>query len=231
MQSKSPENRPVFAAYLNMARQNAFETLCHISKLMGIEVDEAEKDKENRLWEMKVVKELSVEDIKSERKLKLIKLFHSHFPFLKPIIDVEQRNPNGYIPTELDEDPSQEQVKEELATKIVYASPLKYYAILENMFRLLNALRNEYTHANPEKVSMAQKLKLHENVVRYAYNCLDGGRRVVKQRFGNFDLPSDKDAYAFLTDTRVRYNKELIPDKFKIVKIKGKEKKFKNLNL
>lgn len=225
MQSKSPENRPVFAAYLNMARQNAFETLCHISKLMGIEVDEAEKDKENRLWEMKVVKELSVEDIKSERKLKLIKLFHSHFPFLKPIIDVEQRNPNGYIPTELDEDPSQEQVKEELATKIVYASPLKYYAILENMFRLLNALRNEYTHANPEKVSMAQKLKLHENVVRYAYNCLDGGRRVVKQRFGNFDLPSDKDAYAFLTDTRVRYNKELIPDKFKIVKIKGKEKK------
>lgn len=225
MQSKSPENRPVFAAYLNMARQNAFETLCHISKLMGIEVDEAEKDKENRLWEMKVVKELSVEDIKSERKLKLIKLFHSHFPFLKPIIDVEQRNPNGYIPTELDEDPSQEQVKEELATKIVYASPLKYYAILENMFRLLNALRNEYTHANPEKVSMAQKRKLHENVVRYAYNCLDGGRRVVKQRFGNFDLPSDKDAYAFLTDTRVRYNKELIPDKFKIVKIKGKEKK------
>ena len=225
MQSKSPENRPVFAAYLNMARQNAFETLCHISKLMGIEVDEAEKDKENRLWEMKVVKELSVEDIKSERKLKLIKLFHSHFPFLKPIIDVEQRNPNGYIPTELDEDPSQEQVKEELATKIVYASPLKYYAILENMFRLLNALRNEYTHANPEKVSMAQKRKLHENVVRYAYNCLDGGRRVVKQRFGNFDLPSDEDAYAFLTDTRVRYNKELIPDKFKIVKIKGKEKK------
>ena len=225
MQSKSPENRPVFAAYLNMARQNAFETLCHISKLMGIELDEAEKDKENRLWEMKVVKELSTEEIKSERKLKLIKLFHSHFPFLKPIIDVEQRNPNGYIPTELDEDPTQEQIEQELTGKMVYASPLKYYAILENMFRLLNALRNEYTHANPEKVSMAQKQKLHENVVRYAYNCLDGGRRVVKQRFGNFDLPLDKDAYAFLTDTKVRYDKELIPDKFKIVRIKGKERK------
>ena len=225
MQSKSPENRPVFAAYLNMARQNAFETLCHISKLMGIEVNDAEKEKENRLWEMKVVKELSVEEIKSERKLKLIKLFHSHFPFLKPIMDVEQRNPNGYIPTELDEDPTQEQIEQELTGKMVYASPLKYYAILENMFRLLNALRNEYTHANPEKVSMAQKRKLHENVVRYAYNCLDGGRRVVKQRFGNFDLPSDKDAYAFLTDTKVRYDKELIPDKFKIVRIKGKERR------
>ena len=225
MQSKSPENRPVFAAYLNMARQNAFETLCHISKLMGIEVDETEKDKENRLWEMKVVKELSVEEIKSERKLKLIKLFHSHFPFLKPIMDVEHRNPNGYIPTELDEDPTQEQIEQELTGKMVYASPLKYYAILENMFRLLNALRNEYTHANPEKVSMAQKRKLHENVIRYAYNCLDGGRRVVKQRFGNFDLPLDKDAYAFLTDTKVRYDKELIPDKFKIVRIKGKERK------
>ena len=225
MQSKSPENRPVFAAYLNMARQNAFETLCHISKLMGIEVNDAEKEKENRLWEMKVVKELSVEEIKSERKLKLIKLFHSHFPFLKPIMDVEQRNPNGYIPTELDEDPTQEQIEQELTGKMVYASPLKYYAILENMFRLLNALRNEYTHANPEKVSMAQKQKLHENVVRYAYNCLDGGRRVVKQRFGNFDLPLDKDAYAFLTDTKVRYDKELIPDKFKIVRIKGKERK------
>ena len=108
---------------------------------------------------------------------------------------------------------------------MVYASPLKYYAILENMFRLLNALRNEYTHANPEKVSMAQKRKLHENVIRYAYNCLDGGRRVVKQRFGNFDLPSDMDAYAFLTDTKVRYDKELIPDKFKIVRIKGKERR------
>lgn len=230
MQSKSPENRPVFAAYLNMARQNAFETLCHISKLMGIEVDEAEKDKENRLWEMKVVKELSVEDIKSERKLKLIKLFHSHFPFLKPIIDVEQRNPNGYIPTELDEDPSQEQIKEELATKIIYASPLKYYAILENMFRLLNALRNEYTHANPEKVSMDQKRKLHENIVRYAYNCLDGGRRVVKQRFGNFDLPSDKDAYAFLTDTKVRYDKERVSGKFKFVEKKNFPYRMKDSN-
>ena len=230
MQSKSPENRPVFAAYLNMARQNAFETLCHISKLMGIEVDEAEKDKENRLWEMKVVKELSVEDIKSERKLKLIKLFHSHFPFLKPIIDVEQRNPNGYIPTELDEDPSQEQIKEELATKIIYASPLKYYAILENMFRLLNALRNEYTHANPEKVSMDQKRKLHENIVRYAYNCLDGGRRVVKQRFGNFDLPSYKDAYAFLTDTKVRYDKERVSGKFKFVEKKNFPYRMKDSN-
>ena len=217
MQSKSIENRPVFAAYLNMARQNAFETLCHISKLMGIEVDDAEKENENRLWEMKVVKELSVEEIKSERKLKLIKLFHSHFPFLKPIMDVEQRNPNGYIPTELDEDPSQEQIEEELATKIVYASPLKYYSILENMFRLLNALRNEYTHAKPEKVSLAQKIILHENVVRYAYNCLDGGRRVVKQRFGNFDLPSNQDAYSFLTDTKVRYDKERVSGKFKFI--------------
>lgn len=217
MQSKSIENRPVFAAYLNMARQNAFETLCHISKLMGIEVDDAEKEKENRLWEMKVVKELSVEEIKSERKLKLIKLFHTHFPFLKPILDVEQRSPKGYIPTELDEDPSEEQIEEELNTKIVYASPLKYYAILENMFRLLNALRNEYTHAKPEKVSLAQKIILHENVVRYAYNCLDGGRRVVKQRFGNFDLPSNQDAYSFLTDTKVRYDKERVSGRFKFI--------------
>ena len=230
MQSKSIKNKPVFAAYLNMARQNAFETLCHISKLMGIEVDDAEKEKENRLWEMKVVKELSVEEIKSERKLKLIKLFHSHFPFLKPILDVEQRSPKGYIPTELDEDPSEEQIEEELNTKIVYASPLKYYAILENMFRLLNALRNEYTHAKPEKVPLPEKKKLHENVVRYAYNCLDGGRRVVKQRFGNFEsLQKElwekedkkqkkdknkprqyKDAYDFLTGA-IRYknrNKE-----------------------
>ena len=217
MQSKSIENRPVFAAYLNMARQNAFETLCHISKLMGIEVDDAEKEKENRLWEMKVVKELSVEEIKSERKLKLIKLFHSHFPFLKPILDVEQRSPKGYIPTELDEDPSEEQIEEELNTKIVYASPLKYYSILENMFRLLNALRNEYTHAKPEKVSLAQKIILHENVVRYAYNCLDSGKRVVKQRFGNFDLPSNQDAYSFLTDTKVRYDKERVSGRFKFI--------------
>lgn len=225
MQSKSLENKPVFAAYLNMARQNAFETLCHISRLMGIEVDDAEKEKENRLWEMKVVKELSVEEIKSERKLKLIKLFHTHFPFMKPILDVEQRSPKGYIPTELDEDPSEEQIEEELNTKIVYASPLKYYAILENMFRLLNALRNEYTHASPEEVPLPEKKKLHENVVRYAYNCLDGGRRVVKQRFGNFELPADKDAFAFLTDMNVRYDKVKIPGKFKIIKKKGKEQK------
>ena len=225
MQSKSLENKPIFAAYLNMARQNAFETLCHISKLMGIEVDGAEKEKENRLWEMKVVKELSVEEIKSERKLKLIKLFHSHFPFLKPIINVEQRYPNGYIPTELDEEPNQEQIVKELSTKIVSASPLKYYAILENMFRLLNALRNEYTHASPEEVPLPEKKKLHENVVRYAYNCLDGGRRVVKQRFGNFELPADKDVFAFLTDMNVRYDKVKIPGKFKIIKKKGKEQK------
>ena len=241
MQSKSIENRPVFAAYLNMARQNAFETLCHISKLMGIEVDEAEKNKENKLWEMKVVKELSTKEIKSERKLKLIKLFHTHFPFLKPILDAEQRNPNGYIPTELDEDPSEEQIKNELDAKIIYASPLKYYAILENMFRLLNTFRNEYTHAKPEKTSLDEKRKLQENVVRYVYNCLDGGRRVVKQRFSNFESlqkslwekedkkqknnknkPREyKDAYAFLTDTTVRYERTRIAGKFKFIEKKN----------
>lgn len=223
MQSKSLENKPVFAAYLNMARQNAFETLCHISKLMGIEVDDVEREKENKLWEMKVLKELSSEEIKSERKLKLIKLVHSHFPFLKPIIDVEQRNPNGYIPTEMEEELTDKQVEKEITAKIVYASPLKYYAILENMFRLLNALRNEYTHAKPEKMSMPQKKVLQENVVRYVYNCMDGGRRVVKQRFGNFELPNDKDAFDFLTGMKIRYKKEPIPEKFNMFKGKKQQ--------
>lgn len=184
MDSRSKELKSVFAAYLNMARQNVYVTMLHISKLMGIEED---SNKEDKLWEMKVLTSLNGRaNSKPEKLQKTIKLLHKHFPFLTPMIDYT------------------------LSEKSKSATPDTYYQILKTLFKLLNLLRNDYTHYHlvDEALTSEQTQQDSKRIAKLLRNSFDGARRVVKTRFGYTD-----EDMLFLTGEK-RYQKEIVPGEY-----------------
>lgn len=84
-QSKTPEMNPVFAAYLNLARHNAYRSLTHISKLMQI----PESKEEAKMIEFGLWKNLTSGT--GPEKVKIIKMLQRHFPLLKLIFEVEKK--------------------------------------------------------------------------------------------------------------------------------------------
>jgi hypothetical protein len=111
----------LYAAYLNMARHNAYITLSYIAKMVKtekgkeIEIEEEENlpDTVKRLKNLKAV----------EEKKKVTDLLLKHFPFLLPMVDNKPSDAgNSVLPVD------------------------NYYKILQKVFDLLNYLRNEYTH-------------------------------------------------------------------------------------
>lgn len=120
-QSKTPNLKPVFSAYLNMARHNCYKSLLHVSKLMQIsESNEEENITMFSLWD-KLVKGTPTE------KLKIIQLLQKHFPMMQGIFDIEKRT-NISIAT----------------------NPKEIKRTLHAFFHVLNSLRNEYTHFSPD---------------------------------------------------------------------------------
>lgn len=80
--SKTAELKPVFAAYLNMARHNFYRSLLHISQLMQIpETKEEEKMAEFSLWN-------KLNAGTPPEKLKIIKLLQRQFPIMQAAFDV-----------------------------------------------------------------------------------------------------------------------------------------------
>lgn len=214
MDNRLSKNRALLAAYLNMAQQNIYITLLHISQLMGVEET---KDLSNRMYDFQILQELKTgkkgaepeQMIKSERVQKIILLLHRHFPFLQAFVETKhlqqkknkeegknaQKNKKGNaIPNNKGQ--LEFTVSESEKQSI---SPNEYRTILCNTFRLINDLRNEYTHFSPGKRTDKEK-ESHKNtqkeMLSYLYLCLDGGRRVVKERFK--DTFKEKD-FNFLT--------------------------------
>lgn len=184
MENHNEQTKPVFAAYLNMARQNAYVTLLHISKLMGIEET---TNKEDKLWEMKVLTNLQGKtNSKPEKLQKTIKLLQKHFPFLTAMTD--------YILSENNKS----------------ASPDTYYRILKTLFKLLNLLRNDFTHYHlvDEALTSEQTQQDSRWMAKLLRNCFDGARRIVKIRFGYTDWDM-----SFLTGKK-RYREEDIPGEY-----------------
>lgn len=167
LDSFSPEKRAYFAAYSNMAQQNAYLTLLHISKKLGI--DETDSYESN-LYEMKIFKEvLDNNKAKAEQVRKAEKMLDKHFPFLKYFFDKElsyqKKNDTAFVTS-------------------------RYYStLLKRMLGLLNSLRNYYTHYSPEEKSLQEirdlerKNKKEIKLSAYLRNCFEGGRRKVKDRF------------------------------------------------
>lgn len=184
MNESIKRNKPLFAAYLNMARQNVHVTLLHISKLTGIEET---GNKEDKLWEMKVLTGLQGKtNPKPEKVQKTIRLLQKHFPFLSPMTD--------YMLSEYNKT----------------ATPDTYYKILSTLFKLLNLLRNDYTHYHlvDDALTSEQTREDSRWMAKLTRNCFDGARRTVKTRFGY----TDRDM-SFLTGKK-RYREENVPGEY-----------------
>ncbi|MDR1881686.1 MAG: type VI-B CRISPR-associated RNA-guided ribonuclease Cas13b [Prevotella sp.] len=144
----------VFGAYLNMARQNAFITLSHISKMPG----EAKEGNEARLSEMRAIAILK--SGRSEEKEKAVNMLDKHFPFLKPMVDAISKKDSG----------------------IRAASPDTYHDILVKIFKFLNLIRDQHSHYVFIDERIDDK-KDNKEIACYLKNCFDGARRIVKDRF------------------------------------------------
>ncbi len=124
--SKTAELKPVFAAYLNMARHNFYRSLLHISQLMQIpETKEEEKMAEFSLWN-------KLNAGTPPEKLKIIKLLQRQFPIMQAAFDVEKKNDIG-----------------------ITTNSKEIKRILLTFISVLNGLRNEYTHYSPDSRNVA----------------------------------------------------------------------------
>lgn len=172
------EKRAYFAAYSNMAQQNVYLTLLHISKMLGINETDSY---ESNLYEMGIFKQvLDNKAAKAEQIRKAEKMFDKHFPFLKYFFDKELSYQKENGPA--------------------FVTSRYYSMLLKRMLGLLNSLRNYYTHFSPEEKNLTEITNLerkNKNEIKlsaYLKNCFDGGRRIIKERF----KLSDKDL-EFLT--------------------------------
>ena len=163
LNSKSENNKKLFAGYLNMARNNAYVTISHISKILGFN----SVVQENNLHKCELIQMLNnTRGYKSEIVNKAIIQLDKNFPFLKPMLDKEL----------------QFNLKENEHSSVQIA-PKSYYKILSLVFRTLNAYRNEYTHYEPVDSWSDELISQQKVLVGFLRNCFDGARRQVKDRF------------------------------------------------
>lgn len=133
-QSMTPEMKPVMASYLNMARNNVYRTLLHISAKMQIsEQGDEEKLTKFDLWKV-LLKAPATE------QMKLIKLLQKHFPVLQAFFNCEKKAGNAMVDT------SAGDVRQFFVSMLLPA---------------LSRIRNEYTHfaATPRKKDEECKLR------------------------------------------------------------------------
>lgn len=150
--------QPQFAAYFNMARQNSYITLCHLSKMGGFTETE---NKESRLVEMKIVTQLS-KSTKPEMREYLMRQLYRHFPALQIMITCEQAK-----------------VKSKVAT------PNMMSMVLDNLFRVLNYERDRASHFSftDKRTDDPKYIEAEKAVARYLNHCFTAAMRTVRTRF------------------------------------------------
>ena len=171
------ECKAVWANYLNMARQNMYQTICHISHCLGLDYDNDKGEpievEENKLIDSPVVKALQ-ESENAETKQKVMDMLDKHLPFLSPMLErqIELRN-------------------KETRNGDKSKTPKDYHEVLEMILPLLNLLRNKYTHyrindkrldadGNIINAGMIRRCRELSKLIDY---CATGARRIVKERF------------------------------------------------
>lgn len=166
-----PVDKPVWAAYANMARQNIYQTLCHISHVIGKEVDRNNPALEENLLGIPAISILSPKSkAKAEVQSKAIKMLEKHFPFLNPMVEKLIRMKGG---------------------KNLDKTPALYYEVFECILPLINLLRNYYSHhiLISQRINAKGRLtdeKLiasSDKLVMMLDYCMTGARRIVKERF------------------------------------------------
>lgn len=193
------KNKAVWANYLNMARQNTYQTLCHITHVLGLAYNPEDKELEANLLQIPAVTLLVKKKGNAEKKQKAMKLLDKHFPFITPMLE-------KYVI-----------LQQGKSTRGKETTPEDYYAILNMILPLINLLRNKYTHykiEDPKLNASGQiadpKILNNCHILAILLNfCFDGARRIVKERFGTGENAPLKDKdFNFLTDEGTRYYKE-----------------------
>ena len=176
----TPEKeKKLFAAYLNMARQNAFITLSHITKLTGGKIGSEES-----LNQMVPIQQLAKKEALPETIAKIMKLLDEHFPFLKPMLDQDKKQ---------EKKRQQRELTDKSNPFVPLSTPEMYHKILYNVFRELNSQRNQYTHVRHKAEPFDKAL------IQYMKNCFDGAVRVAKERF---NLPDKNVKHLFRSNEK-----------------------------
>lgn len=168
--------QPEFYAYYNMARQNAYITLQHISNIMGYEEGEG---KESRLFEMQSVMQVTKE--KPNQQIFLLKQLERYFPVLRVMAICERGKDN-----------------------IASGTPNAIYKVLVNIFTVLNYERDRAAHLSfvDDRTNSEEYLKIERRVAYYLNHCYTVAIRTIKSRFNKNTADMEiftKDRYKFRT--------------------------------
>lgn len=181
-----------------MARQNTYQTLCHITHVLGLAYNPEDKELEANLLQIPAVT-LLLKKGNAEKKQKAMKLLDKHFPFMTPMLE-------QYV-----------KLQQGKSTRGKETTPEDYHAILNMILPLINLLRNKYTHYKIEDPKLDASGKIADPgildnchiLARLLNFCFDGARRIVKERFGTGENAPLKDKdFNFLTEEGTRYYKE-----------------------
>lgn len=166
-----------FSAYYNMARQNAYITLQHISSIMGYKEGEG---KESRLFEMQSVMQVTKE--KPQQQLFLLKQLGRFLPVLRVMAECERKK-----------------------RQVASFNPEAISRVLINIFTVLNYERDRAAHLNfvDDRTNSEDYLNKERQVAYYLSHCYTVAVRTIKARFGKETKDMEiftKDRYKFETE-------------------------------
>ena len=169
--------QPEFSAYYNMARQNAYITLQHISNIMGYKEGEG---KESRLFEMQSVMQVTKE--KPNQQIFLLKQLSRFFPVLRIMAECERKK-----------------------GQIASGSPESIRKVLVNIFNVLNYERDRASHLSfvDERTDSEKYIEKERHVAYYLNHCYTVAARTIKTRFGKETKDMEiftKERYKFTTE-------------------------------
>jgi hypothetical protein len=143
---KTPEaDKDYFAAYLNMARHNAFITLSALNKKLK---NDEKEESEECLAEMAIIKKLNSSK-RIDEVLKIQKWLDKHFPFLKSAFALDQYNANKSNEN-LDKNPSVNK---------------DYFNIITLFLNSLDDFRNYFSHIDHIPVNIDKSLVSYLNAI------------------------------------------------------------------
>lgn len=146
-----------FSAYYNMARQNIYITLQHISNVMGYD-EKDDKHREGSLWQMKSI--INIE--KKENQSFLIKQLSHFFPMLRVMTACEKRN------------------------EVDFFTPANIYKALFSILKLISYERDRAVHLSfvDDRTGSEEYLQYEKKIALYLDFCYTVAFRTVRKRFG-----------------------------------------------
>jgi hypothetical protein len=182
------ELKPIFAAYLNIARQNMYDTLCHISDMIGI----TETATESNIANLQVVTKLAG---KKEVEIRdfIMRQLLSQFPMLKVMVEEERttqdNSSKGKNLTFLSERAGNLQMT---------VTADKVDKIIRNIAKVLTFMRDKHTHyflqGDKNDIGGAEHdkyLKAEREVGKYIETTFIAATQAAKERFSTADKEVD----------------------------------------